>query len=65
MLPGKIQGELGTSTAGRVFHSFNGIPFAKPPVGPLRFLKPEAVDSWEGVKKCVKNMTFIQFNAFR
>jgi len=62
---GRVQGELCYSTAGRVFSSFYGIPYAKPPVGGLRFLKPEAPDRWEGIKKCVRNMTFIQLNAFR
>jgi len=31
---------------------FKGIPFAKPPVGSLRWKAPEPVDSWKGVKQC-------------
>ena len=65
MLAGKVEGELCYSTAGRIYSSFNGIPYAKPPVGARRLLKPEAPESWDGVKKCNKNMTFIQLNAFR
>jgi para-nitrobenzyl esterase len=35
---------------------FKGIPYAKPPVGSLRWKAPEPAESWKGVKKC---------NAFR
>lgn len=62
---GTVEGELCYSTSGRIFSSFNGIPFAKAPVGKLRFLRPQPAEKWEGVKKCVKNMSFIQRNAFR
>lgn len=29
---------------------YKGIPYARPPVGDLRWRSPQAVDSWEGVK---------------
>lgn len=32
---------------------FRGIPFAAPPVGPLRYREPQPVDPWNGVRKAV------------
>lgn len=34
--------------------AFKSVPFAKPPVGDLRFAPPQEADSWEGVKQCYK-----------
>ena len=31
---------------------FRGIPYAKPPIGELRWKRPEPVEPWEGVKDC-------------
>ncbi|XP_040853270.1 cocaine esterase-like [Ochotona curzoniae] len=31
-------------------HTFLGIPFAKPPLGPLRFAPPEPAEAWSGVR---------------
>ena len=31
---------------------FLGIPYAKPPVGALRFAAPEEPESWEGIRDC-------------
>ena len=39
-----------SSTSGVV--AFKGIPFAVPPVGPLRWKAPQPAAAWSGVKKC-------------
>ncbi len=36
------------------FITFRGIPYAKPPVGDLRFRPPREPDFWEGVRDCTK-----------
>ncbi|XP_014601800.1 PREDICTED: acetylcholinesterase-like [Polistes canadensis] len=33
----------------RDVHIFYGIPFAKPPIGPLRFRKPLPIEPWHGI----------------
>lgn len=43
---GKIRGTVLPSQLGRNFYAFRGIPYAKPPVGNLRFKPPEPVEQW-------------------
>jgi para-nitrobenzyl esterase len=45
---GLVSGVAGDTADMRVF---KGIPFAAPPVGPLRWRPPQPVRSWEGVRK--------------
>ncbi|XP_035297329.1 acylcarnitine hydrolase-like isoform X3 [Cricetulus griseus] len=48
---GQVRGSLIQVSDTKVgVHSFLGIPFAKPPVGPLRFAPPEAPEPWSGVR---------------
>ncbi|XP_041506104.1 acylcarnitine hydrolase-like [Microtus oregoni] len=48
---GQVRGSLIRVSDTKVgVHTFLGIPFAKPPVGPLRFAPPEAPEPWSGVR---------------
>ncbi|XP_049999587.1 acylcarnitine hydrolase-like isoform X1 [Alexandromys fortis] len=48
---GQVRGSLVEVNDAKVgVHRFLGIPFAKPPVGPLRFAPPEAPEPWSGVR---------------
>ena len=44
---GIIEGNYDTHTG---IQTFFGVPFAKPPVGPLRWKAPQPMEPWEGVK---------------
>ncbi|XP_016325035.1 fatty acyl-CoA hydrolase precursor, medium chain isoform X2 [Sinocyclocheilus anshuiensis] len=37
-----------------VVHSYLGVPFVKPPVGPLRFSPPQPAEKWAGVRDATK-----------
>ncbi|CAG7727296.1 unnamed protein product [Allacma fusca] len=47
---GSVQGIVSSSRDGRKFDEWLGIPYAKPPVGNLRFASPVPVDKWNGVR---------------
>src|SRR5258705_5078035 len=47
---GFVSGAAGNDAAVRVF---KGIPFAAPPVGPLRWKAPQPAVKWDGVKTAV------------
>nr|XP_051702873.1 cocaine esterase-like isoform X9 [Oryctolagus cuniculus] len=64
---GQVRGSLvhveGTDAG---VHTFLGIPFAKPPVGLLRFAPPEPAEAWSGVRDgtshpamCPQNLTIM------
>ncbi|XP_069860952.1 pyrethroid hydrolase Ces2e-like isoform X1 [Dipodomys merriami] len=44
-------------------HTFLGIPFAKPPVGPLRFAPPEPPEPWSGVRDATSHPAMCLQNA--
>ncbi|XP_017776969.1 PREDICTED: venom carboxylesterase-6-like [Nicrophorus vespilloides] len=45
---GLIEGYLSSSYKGRSYAEFRGIPYAKAPIGNLRFEDPVSVEPWEG-----------------
>jgi para-nitrobenzyl esterase len=47
---GKIRGV--TETSGSPVRVFRGIPYARPPVGDLRWRPPQGAPAWEGVRDC-------------
>ncbi|KAF4526361.1 hypothetical protein B566_EDAN014099 [Ephemera danica] len=47
---GDLKGVELHSRLGRRFYAFQGIPYAEPPVGPLRFRPPQEAPRWDGVR---------------
>ena len=43
---GKVKGSIRFSYIGNCYGAFEGLPYAKPPVGKNRFLRPEPIISW-------------------
>ncbi|WP_316738785.1 carboxylesterase/lipase family protein [Pedobacter aquatilis] len=57
----KINGVIATTLDGKLegrtlksgVHVFKGVPYAKPPVGDLRWKAPQVQEKWTGVKKAI------------
>ncbi|XP_075978700.1 esterase FE4-like [Anticarsia gemmatalis] len=51
---GKIKGKLTKNYSDFEYYTFKGIPYAKPPIGDLRFTVPQPAESWEGIRDGTK-----------
>ncbi|XP_062123463.1 esterase B1-like [Drosophila sulfurigaster albostrigata] len=49
---GKVRGVKRLSTYDVPYFSFEGIPYAQPPIGELRFRAPQRPTPWEGIRDC-------------
>ncbi|KAL3287462.1 hypothetical protein HHI36_001933 [Cryptolaemus montrouzieri] len=54
---GIIQGTLKKSYGGKLFSAFEGIPYAKPPIGNLRFQEPVPAPGWNDI--LVANKSYV------
>ncbi|XP_077284899.1 juvenile hormone esterase-like [Arctopsyche grandis] len=51
---GAIFGKMVSTSSNFSYYSFQGIPYAKPPLGDLRFKDPQPLDSWDGIRDATK-----------
>ncbi|XP_030373451.1 esterase B1-like [Scaptodrosophila lebanonensis] len=49
---GTARGKINRSVYGERFFSFEGLPYAMPPIGNLRFQPPVPPLCWEGIRNC-------------
>ncbi|XP_033165281.1 esterase B1-like [Drosophila mauritiana] len=51
---GKVQGTLMKGLYDNEFYVFDGIPYAAPPLGSLRFKEPQDIQPWKETRDCSK-----------
>ncbi|XP_049842583.1 acetylcholinesterase-like [Schistocerca gregaria] len=51
---GLVRGYRTTSVRGTPYWNFQGLPYAAPPVGPLRFAEPQPAASWDDVRNATE-----------
>ncbi|XP_050303276.1 juvenile hormone esterase-like [Anthonomus grandis grandis] len=52
---GQVKGRIQTMLDNSTYYAWQGIPYAAPPIGKLRFQAPTEPSSWSGVKNTTKN----------
>ncbi|RZC31955.1 uncharacterized protein BDFB_007202 [Asbolus verrucosus] len=51
---GKLRGSIATDIQGENYYRFQGIPYARPPLGNLRFKDPLPPEKWSGIYDATK-----------
>ncbi|KAK4876786.1 hypothetical protein RN001_009292 [Aquatica leii] len=57
---GRVKGHYKYSYHKRIYSAFEGLPYAKPPVGDLRFEEPQDAEPWNGVLEATKLYECVQ-----
>lgn len=53
---GSIRGQyMKVKGSDKVVEQFLGIPYAQPPIGPLRLAAPKPLERWEGIRNAVEH----------
>ncbi|KAK4880937.1 hypothetical protein RN001_004256 [Aquatica leii] len=59
---GSVNGHLSETWNGKQYIGFEGIPYATPPVGELRFEEPRVVERWDSVLEANRTYTCLQYD---
>ncbi|XP_067006808.2 esterase E4 [Anabrus simplex] len=51
---GQLRGRRVATLSGKKYYKFQGIPYAKPPIGPLRFQPPQPAEPWDGIRDALR-----------
>lgn len=53
---GSVRGQyMKVKGSDKVVEQFLGIPYAQPPIGPLRLAAPKPLERWEGIRNAVEH----------
>lgn len=61
---GTVRGYFNKAFGGRNFASFEGVPYARPPVGKYRFREPQPLKPWKGVWIANQTTECLQYDHF-
>ncbi|XP_047109112.1 esterase FE4-like [Schistocerca piceifrons] len=62
---GALHGRVSSTATGCKYYSFQGVPYARPPVGQLRFKPPQPPEPWTGTRDATKEGNVApQLNSF-